>query len=129
MREDQDGWMKRWNILLNLLLLVSGLLISGTAILLEWRMPHGRHGGWVTFLGWDRHDWAELHWWLGTFITVGVVLHLALHWKWIWKILARQRKGVVLAILFAATLVYGFFGFFPVHREDGGRGYESTEEH
>lgn len=118
--------MKIYNLALNSLLFCLGLFLSGTAILLEWRLPHGRSGRVASFLGMGRHDWAEVHWWLGLLLVVGVILHLALHWRWIWKIAAKQKRAVVLTLAIAIAVVLGFFAFFPT---DSGFGrYDGHEE-
>lgn len=111
--------MKRWNLAINFFLFCSGLLAVGTAILLHWRLPHGRDGATYTFLGWDRHQWGEVHWWLGLLLVIGVVVHLALHWRWIWKIAISQRKiGLWIGLAVVAAVV-AFFTLVPVEPISG----------
>ncbi len=106
--------MKRFNVCLNVALFAIGVLLAGTAILLEWRLPGGAGRSGMTLLGWGRHDWGALHSWLGLAMVVGVIVHLSAHWRWIWRVAARQRRSVMLAALAAAMLVVGFFAFYPV---------------
>jgi hypothetical protein len=106
--------MKTLNLVLNCALFLFGLLVAGTAILLEWRLPHGRNGPPAAFLGMGRHDWAELHWWLGLLLALGVVAHLALHWRWIWRILAKQKRAALLSVAIGTAAVLAFFALFPI---------------
>lgn len=118
--------MKRLNLAMNLFLFAAGLLATGTAVLLEWRLPRGWPASAMGFLGWGRHEWAEIHWWIGVLLIAGVTLHLALHWRWIWKIALRQRPVLALCGLGAVFLVVGFFAFAPLRplegRPGGGEG-------
>jgi hypothetical protein len=36
-----------------------------------------------TFLGWGRHDWGSLHFWVAVVFVGMLVVHLALNWTWI----------------------------------------------
>lgn len=58
-----------------------GLLLSGTV--LHATLPRGSVRRGLTWLGWDRHAWGDLHDQLAYFFVVGVVLHLGLHWTWV----------------------------------------------
>ena len=33
----------------------------------------------------SRVVWVEIHKWAGLAITVGVLLHIVIHWKWLWQ--------------------------------------------
>ncbi len=105
--------MKRLNIGLNTLLFSLGLVLLGTALLLEFRMPHGREGVQVLFLGLDRHEWGAIHWWIGLMLAFGVTLHLGLHWRWIWRVAASQRRGLLLGVAIVSMAVLAFFAFVP----------------
>jgi len=70
-----------------------GLVISG--ILIKYVLPRGSgrprgggagfHGGRevITWLGMDRHEWGEIHFWLGIIFAVLVIIHLTQHARWI----------------------------------------------
>lgn len=78
----------RLNYLLDGLLALLGFLsgISGIVLLLmgEGGYRGGRNPNFVrSFLGIDRWLWEDGHTWVSIALIVGVVIHVALHWKWI----------------------------------------------
>lgn len=83
--------------LTNLLLFLGGAFLLGTGLALELRLPRGRAGHDLEMLGLGRHDWGELHWWVGLVMGVLILAHLLVHWKWIRRAIrgARQRLGLV----------------------------------
>lgn len=94
---------------LNFLLWMSFCAMSGTGLLLSFRLPPGSRGGrGLSALGWDRHAWGDLHTWISYAFILGILVHLALHWRWLWQIAARKRgwpiwigigSGLVLMLL------------------------------
>lgn len=73
-----------WDGLLALMGILSG--VSGIVLLLmgEGGYRGGRNPNFVrSFLGIDRWLWNDLHTWVSIALIVGVVIHIALHWKWI----------------------------------------------
>lgn len=112
---------KTANILLNSLLYLGGVTLAGTGLLLEWRLPHGQ-GNRMRLLGLSRHEWGAVHFYLALFVSLAVLLHLLLHWRWIWKVAAscKRRWLFVAAVLTVAIL--GFFSLVPVETVPGGRG-------
>jgi len=54
----------------------------GTGILLEFVLAHGRGAAW---LGLGRHDWGEVHFYLGVALVGLIATHLVLHRAWIAK--------------------------------------------
>ncbi len=69
--------------------------LAGTGILMRYVLPpgsgRGRGGGWgyhggrevLTWLGMDRHEWGEIHFWLAVAMVVLIVVHLIQHGRWI----------------------------------------------
>jgi hypothetical protein len=69
------------------------LIVTGTII--HWVLPPGTgglgrelHDGRgreqiKELLGTGRHDWGDIHLWLGIIFIVLMVVHLILHWSWI----------------------------------------------
>ena len=103
---------------LNGLMFLGGCFLAGTGWLLDERLPRGRGegGGRVTLLGMNRHDWGEWHAWVGYAMAALVVVHLALHWRWLVKIAAAQKPWRLAAGVAAGLAVAGFFLFAPVSR-------------
>ncbi len=102
------------------LIVFLGLVLTGAII--EWLLPPGQRGGHgMTLWGWGRHDFGELHLWLGIGFTVLVALHFFLHWSWIYCMTARcfgggsggrWRRlvaGMLFVIFLAAIIIGGWF--------------------
>lgn len=101
---------------INALLFLGGCFLAGSGWLLDQRLPHGRGtgGGRITLLGMNRHDWGAWHTWVGYAVVGLVVVHLALHGRWLIKIAAAQKPWR-LALGFALGLtIAGFFVFAPL---------------
>lgn len=73
------------------LLFLGGAFLLGSGLALELRLPRGKGGHGVEILGLGRHDWGELHWWVGLGMGILVCVHLALHWKWIRRTVAAAK--------------------------------------
>lgn len=61
-----------------------------------------------------RHEWGDWHGWVGYGMAGLVVVHLALHWRWLVKIAAAQKSWRLAAGLAVGLAVVGFFVFAPV---------------
>ena len=100
----------------NLGLYATGCFLAGTGWLLGERMPHGRESHGLTFLGFRRHDWAELHEWVAYGSIALVVLHLLLNWQWL-VVIASSRKVWRAALgLGAGVALIAVFAVLPLHR-------------
>lgn len=117
---------------INLLLYFCLCLLLGTGALMTWRLPPASRGGGgrgQTVLGWDRHDWGDLHFWLGLGFVALVALHLALNVQWLKRIAANKRLyRLWLALLLGLLLIAGLL-LLPVNEAGsdafqggGGRG-------
>ncbi len=51
--------------------------------------PTGRSGAEVLFFGLTRYTAKEFHAWLSVITLTGVIIHLALHWRWVTCMLGR----------------------------------------
>lgn len=130
------------NFLIEILTMLALIGLLATGALLEWRLPPGREGGHgLTWLGYTRHGWGDVHFWLGVAFIVLLVAHIWMHWRWIRGMVrgrdarrARLRMAglaaaivVLLALLAVPWLVpvEGQRGAGEAHEE---LGYESPEE-
>lgn len=68
----------------------------------------------MTLLGMSRHDWGAWHTWVGYAVAALVLVHLALHWRWLVKIAAAQKPWRLALGLAVGLAVAGFFVFAPV---------------
>ncbi len=103
---------------LNGLMFLGGCFLVGSGWLMDERLPRGRGEGGVrpTLLGMNRHDWGTWHAWAGYALAALVVIHLALHGRWLVKIAAQQKPWRLVAGLVAGLAVVGFFLLAPVKR-------------
>ncbi len=109
------------NFVIDALLFLGLMAITGVGGLIKYVLPPGRElaarhgrGAWLTFLGWDRHDWGVLHLVVGCVFLALLGLHIALHWKVLTCLLRRFARGRSVRLLavsgFALTslLLLGF---------------------
>ena len=113
------------------LLLFFGLVSTGTimAFILPPRMGGG---GRATLMGLDRHGWGDIHFWISVGFLAMVVLHLFLHWRWLWGIVGggtgganRGRRGLAIlsgVVVLFAVMVGGPFLLEPGVDESAGGG-------
>lgn len=107
--------MKRTDLngLVDALAAVEALLLLSTGLLIWLRLPAGSGHG-LTVWSLDRHEWGDIHAWIAMAMVATLLVHLALHWKWIVCVVSgqdaatkrrRQLTGLVLlgAVLFTAA--------------------------
>jgi len=76
----------------NFLLYLSFCGLAGTGALLTWRLVPGSRGGrGLSVLGMGRHDWGDIHFWLGAVFIATTVAHLLLNWQWLKKIASKSH--------------------------------------
>ena len=107
---------------LNLLLYLSFCLLTGTGLLMAFRLVPGSRGGrGLEVLGWGRHDWGDLHAWV-SYAFVGLVfVHLWINWAWLTKVAARGHLWRVLIGLALGLAIIAAFLLLPV-KQRGGHG-------
>lgn len=78
------------NFVIDLLMFLCLMALAGLGFLMKYALLPGREA-WVkygrsvqlTWMGWDRHDWGQIHLYLA-FILLGLlIIHLYLHWPMI----------------------------------------------
>jgi hypothetical protein len=90
-------------------LYIAGCFLAGTGWLLAERLPRGREGRSLSFLGLSRHEWGEWHTWIAYGVVGLVILHLLLNWQWLviiassrksWRLWTGLLAGVALVLIF-----------------------------
>lgn len=118
--------MKRpqWIRLANYLLYLSFCLLAGTGFLLEWRLPRGRSYRGLELWGLDRHDWGEIHLWVGLVFVTLIVIHLLMHLKWLWQVAVRKRPLTMILSLSLGLIAIAALLLWPIKDSSsaGGRG-------
>jgi len=105
---------------LNLLLWLVFCSLAGTGLLLAFRLPPGSRGGkGLSAMGLDRHDWGDVHTWIGYTFIILILLHLVLHWRWLWQFASKRRPAPMLAGLGAGLALLLALVFVPVERNEG----------
>lgn len=111
----------------NLLLWLSFCALGGTGLLLAWRMPPGSRGGHgLQAMGMGRHEWGDVHTWVGYAFGLLILLHLALHWRWLWQVAARRRRWPLVAGLAAGGVLFLYLVCQPVEGKRGKKGEEHS---
>jgi hypothetical protein len=54
----------------------------------------GRRGLEAVALGITRHTWIDIHDWVAVALTVAVIIHLVLHWRWV----VRMSRQIVIQL-------------------------------
>lgn len=105
----------------NLLLYLSFCGLVGSGALLTWKLPPGsRGGGGLRVLDWNRHEWGDLHFWLGATMLAATVAHLLLNWQWLKKIASSGHLWrLALGLDLGLVIIFGIYAL-PVEQVGGG---------
>ncbi len=108
----------------------------GLGLLMEYIMPPGERlrevygsNPYMTWLGWDRHDWGDIHFYLAIAFLTLLVFHTILHWKQIVGLFHRfipdpklRFRVALIFLLVSLLLVYFPFMITPNTQPRGGGG-------
>jgi len=135
---------QKLNFVIDALMFLCLMAMAGLGFLMKYVLLPGRQA-WskygrnveLTWLGWDRHDWGEIHLYLAFALLSLLTIHLILHWQMILGLYARllpdpqTRSRLAWAVLIITVLLLYFpFLITPDVRErgrgGGGRGRERS---
>lgn len=91
----------RLNFWLDVLLFTFFLLVNVSGLLVWFVLPSGGFQGGrnpfynMTILALTRQDWRDLHLWTGVTLTIVLIVHLVLHWRWIACVIRRYTKAAL----------------------------------
>ena len=98
--------MQKRNYIMFILMIILAIIEAVSGFVLWLALPHsgeGFRGGRAPltsateFISLERHDWLNLHDWIGIALLAVVVIHIILHHKWIAymtrKLLRKERVG------------------------------------
>jgi len=133
------------NLLIDLITTLVMLAMIASGLVVRYVLPTGsggRGGGrGLVLWGLDRHDWGDMHFWLAVAVGALLVLHVALHWRWVCanvrQVLGRGERDQptslprlnLYGVGFLAAVVLLIGGFLLVARNNvqavGGEGVQS----
>ena len=126
--------------ILNLLLYLGFCALIGTGLLMAFRLVPGSRGGQgLELLGWNRHQWGDLHTWISYGLIALIALHLVINRAWLIKVAAGGHLWRLLVGLTAGLAIIAVFLLLPISRKEGsgggrgrggggrGRGFSSTQ--
>lgn len=91
--------------------------LLGTGLLIHFRLVPGSQGGHgLTFLGLDRHQWGQWHWWASVAFLVALLVHLALNFAFIRNAIAKRLRWPLAGLLTLGLGMVGFFLFLPLEK-------------
>ncbi|MGD2041015.1 MAG: DUF4405 domain-containing protein [Anaerolineae bacterium] len=83
----------RMNWLIDAAVLIGGVLAALTGIYFLYLPSGGYQGGRNLMYGvtifFERHTWSDLHVWGGILMIAAILIHFAIHWRWV-KMMARK---------------------------------------
>ena len=104
-----------WKKVIDLALYLIACALTGTGLLLAYRLPHGQgHAGRILFLGYGRHAWGEIHTWLAYVAISLAVVHLLLNWQWLVKVAASKRVWRLAVGVLTGLIIVGAFLLLPI---------------
>ncbi len=111
------------NWLIDAGLFISALVATITGIYFLFLPTGGYRGGRNPYYGitilFDRHTWNDLHTWFGVAMIAVVVIHLAIHWRWVVSMTKRTlcamftpscrlSRGAWINVAINTTIALGF---------------------
>ena len=111
------------------------MAMAGLGFLMKYVLPPGREvqakygrNLYLSWLGWDRHDWGVIHLYLAFAILTLLVVHIILHWQQILGLFQRvvpnprRRYRIALIFLFLSLLLIYFPFLISPDSKARGRG-------
>jgi hypothetical protein len=131
------------NFIIDAFMFLTLMAMAGLGFLMKYTLPPGR-AVWakygrnleLSWLGWDRHDWGDVHLYLAFALLGLLVIHLILHWQQILGLFRRffpdPRRRYRIALIFlllSLLLIYFPFLISPdmTPRGRGGSGVHRSQ--
>jgi len=127
------------NFIIDATMFLCLMALAGLGFLMKYSLPPGREvqakygrNLYLSWLGWDRHDWGDIHLYLAFALLTLLVVHIILHWQQILGLFQRvvpnprRRYRIALIFLFLSLLLIYFpFLITPDSKARGRGGYRS----
>ena len=128
------------NFIINALMFLCLMAMAGLGFLMKYILPPGREvmarydrNLYLTWLGWDRHDWGDIHLYLAFALLSLLALHIILHWQQILGLFhrvvpdPRRRYRIALIFLFLSLLLIYFPFLITPDTQARGRGGQRSQ--
>jgi hypothetical protein len=125
----------KFNFILDASMFLCVMALAGLGFLMKYVLPSGRdvwtkYGSnlYLSWLGWDRHDWGDIHLYLALTLQILLVLHIILHWRQILGLFQRlvpdprRRYRIALVFLILSLLLIYFPFLITPDSKARGRG-------
>jgi len=95
------------------------MVFSGLLLQISYHMGH--HGGIDTnhlVLGLNYFNWSDIHLISIVLVSIGIVFHIVLHWKWYMVVLQKRKlvfknqQAILLTIVFLIVALTGYIPWF-----------------
>ncbi len=107
----------------DLLLFFAACFLTGTGLLIHYRLLPGYRGGHgLTLLGLSRHEWGEYHLWAAYALIALTLIHLIVNYAFIKTIIAARRNWLVILFALIGLLIVLFFLLAPIEKSATGQG-------
>ncbi len=131
------------NFAIDALMFLCIMAMAGLGFLMKYILPPGREVAarygrnlYLSWLGWDRHDWGDMHLYLAFALLALLTLHLILHWHLIPGLFARlvpdpprRHKIALVFVILSLLLIYFPFLITPDTQPRGrGGGFRSQAD-
>ena len=123
------------NFIIDALMFLSLMAIAGLGFLMKYTLPPGRavkatygRNLELSWLGWDRHDWGDIHLYLALALLALLIIHLILHWEQILGLFRRlvpdprRRYRIAFVFLLLSLLLIYFPFLITPDMQSRGRG-------
>jgi hypothetical protein len=122
------------NFVIDALMFLCLMAMAGLGFLMRYVLPSGRdawaaYGSKLQFswLGWDRHDWGDIHLYLAFTLLILLALHIILHWRQILGLFHRvvpdpRRRYRIALVFLILSLVLIYFPFLITPDREAPRG-------
>jgi hypothetical protein len=101
----------------DLLMYVAMSFLTGTGLLIHYRLVPGSQGGHgLTLLGLSRHEWGTYHLWAAYLLLVLILIHLILNYAFIKNVIAQKKSWLIVILGGLGIAVTLFFLLLPLER-------------
>ncbi len=128
------------SFIIDALMFLCLMAMAGLGFLMKYILPPGREvmarygrNLYLTWLGWDRHDWGDIHLYLALTLLSLLALHIILHWQQIVGLFQRvvpdprRRYRIALIFLLLSLLLIYFPFLITPDTQARGRGRQRSQ--